>query len=626
MEAAQGVSQLRAFVQGLPELLLGQYEAVLANAERAEQLLRDPEATSVARVPTSRLQQLETVETADARLASISRQSAALVDALPDQATFYAVAADGSVYMRDLALESLAGQWISSELIPELQRATRVIETAAAELSRTLVDIRNRIILARELDSADAELTSLDREADVQIVLRLADLLAALRERLQTRSIEIETAGALVGAMAEREMRLSRAYDSDLGFLQVSFEGNVTRMRQQQSAVLTQVAQWLRARGRDLRHLGRMAVGLEDLSTGERIVRAINSRRPDPANDSYNSVLVARGFIGEAFHAGRKSELARAVAAIEAWHKGFRGAVLITGRRYAGKTHFVELVAGRHFENKVIRLKANQQIDFAGRRLGATADLAEALAFVRKHTSGQRLMVLIDDLELWSDRKHSLAANADALREAIDTSSNKLMFVVTTSNWIMGHLAAATDLAGAFQVQIKLDRMPSDDFVDTVLTRHTATHMRVIDEDDKELSLDVLRRRAYKFHSLARGNVGDGLRRWARAMDLVDTTTVRLRDVRNYTLPPFLDANTGVLLADIKLQRATNEYDLRRRFGPAFDSEFRPVLQRLLGLELLQRQRTGTLVVNPVVSNDIARLLEREGYLSMSMSTQTKPS
>ena len=107
-------------------------------------------------------------------------------------------------------------------------------------------------------------------------------------------------------------------------------------------------------------------------------------------------------------------------------------------------------------------------------------------------------------------------------------------------------------------------------------------------------------------------------------MEMVDSTTVRLHEVPNYPLPPFLDANTGVLLADVKQQRYTNEYDLRRRFGPAFDLEFRPVLQRLIGLEILQRHRTGTLAVNPVVSNEIARLLERDGYLSAAAPQRAK--
>ena len=141
---------------------------------------------------------------------------------------------------------------------------------------------------------------------------------------------------------------------------------------------------------------------------------------------------------------------------------------------------------------------------------------------------------------------------------------------MTTSNWIIGHLSAATDLAGAFQVQINLDQMRQGDFVATVLTRHAATHMTVVGDDGEPLSVRELRRHARKIHRVAHGNVGDGLRRWARSMEIVDTTIVKLVETPNYPLPRFLTANTGVLLADIKQQRYTNEYNLRRRFGPAF--------------------------------------------------------
>ena len=474
LAAANAVDQLRRYVIDLPEQLLGQYQTVLEGVARAKEILLDENANTISRISTTRLQQLETVELSDARLDTISHATAALVDALPERCIFYAVTGEGRVLLRDLALESEAGQWISSELIPEVQRATRVVETAAAEFSRSLVDIRNRVTLAREVDSAEAPTGGLADSSEPTAVHRLVELLDGVHERISARQIEIETIGGYLRTLAQRELRLSRAYDSSLGFLEVSFEGSVSRIRGQQSEVFTAIASWFDAQINKLRRLTRRALGAEDLSIGERIIRTIQSRRPDPANDSYTSVLAARGFIGEAFHAGRENELARAVAAVEAWRSGFRGSVLVTGRRYSGKTHFVELIAGRHFENRLIRLLPKQQIDFAGRRLAPTADLAEALGFVRKYTSGQRLLVLIDDLELWCDRDHSLAANADALREALDTSSNRLMFLVTTSNWIMGHIAAATDLSGAFHVQINLDRMPVEDFVSTAIIRHAA--------------------------------------------------------------------------------------------------------------------------------------------------------
>ena len=604
------LTELRGYVRALPEQLSRDHASLISAVDQAIAIVRDPEVTSVAKISTARLQSLEVVETVDARLETISQRATGIIDKLPERAHLYTVDEEGELRSRDLYLEYVAGQWLSAELLPELQRGTRLMETAAAELGRTLVDIRNRVALARELETPESAGPN-----EAKTVQRLAQLLEGVRDRLERQLPEVEQVGARVVALADRELRLSRSYEAASPFLAVSFEGNVSRMRREQNVLVTRVVDWVSGRFRALRNRLSVALDIEELSTGEKIIRTIRSRRPDPANDAYTSVLSTRGFIGEAFHAGREVELSRAAAAIDAWRGGFRGSVLVTGQRYTGKTHFVELLAGRFFEQRVIRVRANRKIDFAGRRLEPTGDLREALGFVRKHTSGQQLLVLIDDLELWSDRDHSLAANADALREAIDTMGNRLLFVVTTSNWIVGHLAAATDLAGAFQVVINLDSMREEDFVDTVLTRHAATHMAVVDERDRPLDRRALRRHAREIHATAQGNVGDGLRRWARSMQTVDTTTVRLVEQANYPLPRFLDANTGVLLADVKQQRYTNEYDLRRRFGPAFDREFKPVLQRLIGLDILQRHRTGTLAINPVVSNEIARLLERDGYL-----------
>ena len=222
---------------------------------------------------------------------------------------------------------------------------------------------------------------------------------------------------------------------------------------------------------------------------------------------------------------------------------------------------------------------------------------------------------MIDDLELWSGKDCGLAENADALREAMDTLGSRLFFVVSTSHWTIAHLDQATDIAGAFQVQIHMDQTPVEDFVQTVITRHAATHLRVVDAQGREMDTAALSRHAERIFRQAKGNMGDGLRRWARSMRLIDTSTVQAERLPNYLLPDFIDAENGVLLADIKRQRYSNEYDLRRRFGPAFDKQFRPVVQRLVGLEVLQRHRSGTLAVNPVISNEVALLLQRRGFL-----------
>ena len=63
------------------------------------------------------------------------------------------------------------------------------------------------------------------------------------------------------------------------------------------------------------------------------------------------------------------------------------------------------------------------------------------------------------------------------------------------------------------------------------------------------------------------------------------------------------------------IEKRTNEYRLRRIFGPAFTEKYAPILQRLIGIGLLRRQLDGWLEINEVLVNELGHLLEDKGYL-----------
>jgi hypothetical protein len=87
-------------------------------------------------------------------------------------------------------------------------------------------------------------------------------------------------------------------------------------------------------------------------------------------------------------------------------------------------------------------------------------------------------------------------------------------------------------------------------------------------------------------------------------------------NVSRHRLPAFVNTDTGLLLTTIFLERRTNEYHLRKLFGPAFDRQYRSVLQRLLRVGLLTRSIDGWLSIRESVVTDVGRALENNGYLN----------
>jgi len=63
------------------------------------------------------------------------------------------------------------------------------------------------------------------------------------------------------------------------------------------------------------------------------------------------------------------------------------------------------------------------------------------------------------------------------------------------------------------------------------------------------------------------------------------------------------------------MKKRTNDYRLRKLFGPAFNGRFNSILQRLIGMGLVKRSIDGQLEINEIAANEVARLLEQNEFL-----------
>jgi len=352
------------------------------------------------------------------------------------------------------------------------------------------------------------------------------------------------------------------------------------------------------------------------LSDAEKIVRLIQSRVGDESNSNYASIFLTKGFIGESFAVGREQELAHAKDLVNNWKDGFRGAVVITGERFSGKTILGELIANQFFDNNTIRLAPNTLIKLNGRRMTTGFDLEPVLAFIKKYTTVKEPpLIWIDDLELWWDKDLPLSQNVRTLRKFIDNNANRLFFLVSMSNWLNTHLNLFHETSKVFQAEINVDKMSLEEIREAIMIRHGATHKKLINAEGEALTPNEFKRLIDKIYRIAGGNIGEALNRWSCATARGDEEHVRHIGGVNFGLPDFLNPDAAILLSAIMIEKRTNEYRLRRIFGPAFTEKYAPILQRLIGIGLLRRQLDGWLEINEVLVNELGHLLEDKGYL-----------
>ncbi|WP_020569148.1 ATP-binding protein [Neolewinella persica] len=515
----------------------------------------------------------------------------------------------GMLQFKDVNFRRATDQWISAEILPQLYELWELSDQTKSDLGVAIANVRNRtLLLSNELKAGRPAAYDAD-----QLSQPFYNFLA--RTKNTKANFSAISNGALL--LIDKDLRLTSVYRPEPGFLPLPLQSGINEFTRRQGQFFVGVKDWFGATFAGIERWRANNDREEKMSMSEKIVRVISQRKPSPGNAAYTNILMTKGYIGESFLVGREAEKAHLTKLIENWQLGFRGAVMLTGRRLSGKTLFGELVANRLFSGTVIRLQPNAIINIGGRRMTTTGNLSEALDFIEKYTLQLKPMVWIDDLETWWDKSTSLAENVRELADHIDDYSGRIFYLVATTNAVYHHLDRFMDMERFFQAEVNLDDFPIEDMQRAIRIRHGATHKALVNADGDPFSETAFSRRVSNLHRAAGGNVGDTLNYWAWLTEYCDENRVTPSGQRRYKMPVFVSADTGILLTTIFLERRTNEYHLRKLLGPAFELRYRSILRRLLRVGLLTRHNDGWLEICESVVNDVGSALENNGYLNI---------
>ena len=510
----------------------------------------------------------------------------------------------GMVELKELTFKRSTKQWLDAEILPLLYEVWELTENTHNGLKMALINIKNRAILL-DADEKEGKKINLNNEIICQPLYIFSKKAVEAAESLENLKAVIHDRLVYV-------FNVSAIYDANTAFLPVPLqEATLNQFKKRQN----RVGDWVNKQWNRLQYI-RASVAEEDaLSDSEKIVRLIQSRIGEHKNSNYASIFLTKGFIGESFAVGRQRELVHAKTLIDNWKAGFRGAAVITGERFSGKTILGELIANQFFHNNTIRLSPSTLIKLNGRRITSNFDLEPALAFIKKNSSKAPILIWIDDLELWWDKDLPLSQNVRTLRKFIDNNPSHFFFLVAMSNWLNSHLNLFHETSKVFQAEINVDKMSLEEIREAIMIRHGATHKKLLDAEEENISGNGFRKLIDKIYRQSDGNIGEALNRWSFATIGVDEDHVRHNKATNYGLPDFLNPDNAILLAAIMMEKRTNEYRLRRLFGPVFTEKYAPILQRLISVGLLKRQLDGWFEINEVLVNELGHLLEAKGYL-----------
>lgn len=517
-------------------------------------------------------------------------------------------ARQGMLQRKEINFQKSISQWLDYEILPLLFKIWEKKDQIKGAMKLSFINIRNRIVVLSNEIKEGREVNINDHALEQPLVSFLSRTTEWEKEL-----IELE---ATVHKKLEESFGVFSIYRPVAEFLPIPIESTIKKFRVNQNKWFVKGKDWLNDRLKTVQNLQTFVKQEEQLSVSEKIVRLIQSRKINLNENQYAGIFLTKGYIGESFIVGREAELLHINNSIQHWKSGFRGAVILSGVRFSGRSLFGDLVANRYFLKNTIRLQPNTLITLEGRPFTTSYDLEAALSFVKKYAKIGSTLVWIDDLELWNAPEFSLSRNIRKLNQFIDDQARQMFFMVSMTNWTKHHFNNIHQINKRFQTEINLDRMSKEEVREAILIRHGSTHKILVNKENEEEGPAFFQKQISKLYNTVEGNIGDALLNWSLSIHKGEGEKVFFKAPEPYFLPDLEDSDVYLVLSTLILEKRTNELRLKKLFGPAFKDKYTSILKRLHNTGLLYRSPDGSLEINDTIVNDVGRLLEQNNFLN----------
>ena len=350
-------------------------------------------------------------------------------------------------------------------------------------------------------------------------------------------------------------------------------------------------------------------IDFETLSNKEISAECIAHRMYQDENSHYDSLFLSKKFIGDLFLIARKEQEAKLKQIINQWQDGFNKSVLVVGDRLCGRSTFIDYTSKKFFKKHIVTLQPNKSATIDGRKFSTTFNLKEALDYVKNNNiKSTKPAILIDDLELWRDKDYSLLTNIRALVDFIETESDKVFIIVSTTTQMQSHLDYRFDFSNRFSNVINCNIANKEEIIEAIQLRHDAAHRDLVTEDLEIMSNYKMRNIARNLCKQTSNNFGNTLQSWTYKTFVQEDEKVLFKE-SHYEFLDFFTQQEHIILKQALIYKKISEFGLKRLIANAYDTNYKSSLRRLINIKILIRDTDGDLYINPVVVNDISRII-----------------
>lgn len=519
-----------------------------------------------------------------------------ILDAVPGMINYATKGEKGVLMQHPINFNSRMRYWLEKEIYPlsfELYQLTyQNYSTIKAVIHNLKGMLNNQNDLIKIVGINDA-------------TAAVNDTLAPSRTSVKKIKEEAIIIEKNIKSAFRKHLKISLIFDPNRVFLPFSNAKSIHEIRFYKNPVILRLWRYIILKKNSLLQFRENIETEASLTNKEKISRHIMGLQRDKNNVLYNSFFLNKTYLGEAFTVAHPQENKRIFNIFQNWQLGHRGTVLITGKRFSGKTLFAEQFLEKHFHNNYLHILPNNELRFQKNHLDTGFDISNTIKYIQKYCMDQKPALFFDDVELWHGHGVSLYRNMKQLMHFIDNNANKLFFIISIGELSLRRMNEIMQIEHHFHGQITIPAMDFADLEESLLIRHRATNKILIDDEGEPIDRQGFERIVRNIYKTSKGNIGDALNHWTYSVSKVDDIHVKYHNLTYYNLPDFMNDELALIVNVISSHIKTTDLYLKFLFGPTYSEKYSNLIKRMISIGIIQRDLDGYITINEKIHNDV---------------------
>ncbi|MDD4637439.1 MAG: ATP-binding protein, partial [Bacteroidales bacterium] len=319
---------------------------------------------------------------------------------------------------------------------------------------------------------------------------------------------------------------------------------------------------------------------------------------------------------GTDFWVGMKPELEKGSQAIKRFYAGTTGLLIVSGERSSGKSSLSRHLAELHFA------KQNIYSVRAPKECTADVDLFDKMLLKKMNGNGllttyleemnDRKVVIINDLELWWERKSGGTAVIERIIFLMREYGNKLLFIVNVNKYALRVINQLTSISIWALDLLYCRPFDARELKDLIMVRHPAGGMKLVlnKKSDDEITNWEYASLFNRFFNLSLGNPGYAINLWLTGIKRISGNTIFISKPadKRISFPDEMQQEEIIVILQFILHRRFSIGRLSSMLDCEPENTER-IIQTLFQKGILIEKFTGIYAIHPAIEIHLVKKL-----------------